>query len=173
MRRDPVGSDQSIDCSDGSENPIYSLPPQKTGVAALPGGFHRSAHPARFSHRAVSPLRQTRMQVRGWCRARTQVLPLCQLSRSEAGAGLRSPGAAETRRAIPCELPETEGPPGKHLRHQSRTAAQEGGAVADGWRCHERYFRRCRSHRGRAGPDAARASAYQRRLADRSAGGHR
>ena len=173
MRRNQVESDQSLDCSDGLESEIDSLSPHKKSLAAQPGSFHRSAHPPRFSHRTVPPLWQTRMQVRTRPGAWSQVLPVCQLSRSQTTARLRSRAVPEASHPVPRELPETEDPPRRHLRHQSRTATEEGGAVTDGWLTHEGYHRRCPGHRNHTRRDAARSSRHGRGLRDRSTGGHR
>ena len=171
MCTDPVVSVQSINCTDEFTKAIDSVLAQKKNLPPQTGGFLRSAHPPRLSHRALPPLRKALVQVHRGPRSWPQVLPVCQLSQSKTPARLCPPAVPEPSRAITHQLPETENPPRKHLRHQSGTPSKERGALTDGWLTHQCYPHRCRSCRNHTRQYAPMSLGYGQELRDRSTGG--
>jgi len=173
MRSDHVISVQSINCPDESTREIDSILAQKKKLPPQTGGLLRSAHPPRLSHRTLPPLRKAWVQVHRGPRSWPQVLPVCQLSQSKTPARLRPPAVPEPSRAISRQLPETQSPPRKHLRHQSGTPSKKGRALTDGWLTHQWYPHRCRGCRNHTRQYAPKSLGYGQELRDRSTGGCR
>ena len=173
MFTDPVISVQSINCTDEPTKEISCFLAQKKKLPPHTGRRHRSAYPPRLSHRTLPPLRKAGVQVRKGPRSWPQVLPVCQLSQSETPATLHPAAVPESSRAISRQLPETEDPPGKHLRNQSGTPSKKGGALADGWLTHRWHPHRCRSCRNHTRQYAPKSLGCGQELRDRSTGGCR
>ena len=169
MCTDLVISDQFINCTDESARKIDRVLTQNKELPPQTRGLLRPAHPPRLSHRTLSPLRKTGVQVHAGPWPWPQVLPVCQLSQSKASAGLRPPAVAQPRRAITGQLPETEDSPRKYLRHQSRTPSKKRGALTGGWLCPHR----CWSSRHLTRQYAAKSLSHGKGLRDRFTGGCR
>jgi hypothetical protein len=103
-----------------------------------------------FPHRAIQAVRQAGMQMRRGSRARSQVLPVGQLSWPATADGLRSAGECRAGRGVSGQLSASAGNSGADLRDQPRIAASSRGILT---RCHERIAdsqlstNRCRAGR--------------------------
>jgi hypothetical protein len=86
-------------------------------------------HPSRLAHRALQTLRQTRLQMCSWTGTRSQVLPLRQPARSNAGDGLCPTGCPRYGRSIPRELSFSPRDSRSDLQYQSRTASSQGASI--------------------------------------------
>ena len=169
MSTDAVISEQFINCTDESTRRIECVLTQKKSLPPQTRGLRRSAHPPRFPHRTLPPLRKTRVQMLSGPWSWPQVLPVCQLSQSETPAGLCPPAVAQPRRAITRQLTDTENPPRKYLRHQSRAPSKKRGALTGGWLDPHRCWSSCNLTR----QYAAKSLNHGQRLRDRFTGGRR
>jgi hypothetical protein len=122
--------------------------------------------PARLPHRAIQTMWQTGMQMCRRPRTRAQILFVGELSRPEAGDGLRATGGLWRNGKVSRQLSPKPRNPKYDLRDQLRIAAPSRGALK---RHHERVpDRRPCVARCAIGRGASRQ--YARRLARRQPG---
>lgn len=113
----------------------------KASPGALAAITSAARHPARFTHRALQALWQSRLQVRRGPWSRSKVLPLGELPEAAAADGLRTTGVLRPDAHRPGPLSTRPRDPRADLRDQPRAAA----ASRDALRC-----------RGERHPDAHR-----------------
>ncbi len=87
---------------------------------------------ARFAHRALQTLRQTRLQMRHRPWPRPQVLSITEPQRRTSADGLCPPGLSGAGARGAGQLPSYARDPGGDLRHQPRAAAPPGTTLRDG-----------------------------------------
>jgi len=121
-------------------------------AAHAPGGAV-----ARFAHRALQALRQTRLQMchRPW--PRPQVLSVPQPQRRASADGLCPPGLSDAGARVSGQLPAYAGDPGGDLRHQPRAAASPGTALRGGGERARPCTHRLTRHPSRFHPDRQHA----------------
>ena len=121
-------------------------------AAPAPGGAV-----ARFAHRALQTLRQTRLQMRHRPRPRPQVLAVSQPQRRASADGLCPPGLSGAGARVSGQLPAYAGDPGGDLRHQPRAAASPGTALRHGGERARPSAHRLTRHPSRFHPDRQHA----------------
>jgi len=122
------------ECSDELIRKVHPFLEKTKGNPSQTHRLDRCAPSARFPHRALYPLRKTKLQMRPWPRPWAKVLPVRQLPRSKSPTRLLSPAFALARRQIPGQLPKAQSFFGADLRHKSRVIAKEGGTLASAGR---------------------------------------
>ncbi len=127
-KKDNLLSDQYGYWSDLFTGTIAPHSPEPTQNPPAPAAALVCPH-SRLAHRALQTLRQTRMQMCSGTRTWTQVLPLRQPTRSNAGDGLCSAGGSRLGRSIPRELSFSPRDSRSDLQYQSRTAPSQGASI--------------------------------------------
>ena len=151
-------SDQCDYWSDTFAETIAPIAPEPTQKSPASSAALVCASP-RLAHRALQAMRQARMQMRSGKRPRSQVLPLHQPARSDAGHGLCSTGGSRHGRSVPRELSLGPRNPRSNLQHQSRTASSQGASI-EKRRVHRKpYIRGCSPDRSPPGGHSHRQHA--------------
>jgi hypothetical protein len=103
--------------------------PQESSQTPAAKAASSGEHPAGLSHRTLQTLRQTRVQMRQGSRARSQVLPVGELSRQSPADGLRSSIQSRRHQQTHSQLSSDPRDLGGDLRDQSRTSPASRGAL--------------------------------------------
>ena len=157
MIRGQILSDQLYNWSDQDEQPVNIVPASASpisGAAAAELQFSAS----RFVDRAVQAVRQAGVPLRQGTWPRSEVLPLGQSQRGQAGDGLCASGVPRPSQGIFGKLPQNSRHTGSDRQHQSGIVASARAVVAF------RYGHR--SAIGSGGQHARSAAAHRARSCD-------
>ena len=160
-----ISSDQLFTWSAKHDSKIHvrveKAPPGAAAQTSLPDSY-----PARLSYRTLQALWQAGLQMREGSWSRSQVLPVCELSRYAPTNGLRAAGVSRSDQEVSCELSARSRDLGGDLRDQSRTAAPATGALRSS--DERNVFLAHRDHRSKIG--SRPPCQYARSLARRPSG---
>ena len=163
-----IDSVQSYNVTDGYIREDNLIPSKTTHDSCQTNRGHRFTDPAGLFDPTLHPLWETRLQVRRDSRAWSQILPVGQLSRPQARAGLYSAELPQAGKPIRRQLPEGQANLRGDLQYQSRAPATERKDV-DG--CDGYSRRSLPSHRYHCFGDLG--SQYAPKLHGRSVGSDR
>ncbi len=128
-----VESVQVGNCTDGFTT-NQNIFPSKTTHSPLQTNYHyRSTHIEGLTDRTLHPLRKTRVQVRKYSRARSQILFVGQLPRSQTRTGICASERSSAGRGFFQQLPNDQADLGGNIEHQSRTAATQKRVVINAY----------------------------------------
>jgi hypothetical protein len=129
MRRLGIESVQLFNFTDGCIPEDILIPTKTPRTSCQTNRGDRFSNPARFFNRTLHSLWKTRLQVRGNCRAWSQIFFIGQLSWPQTRAGLCTAKVPETGEPVCSQLPEGKTNLRGDLQHQSGTLTTERKVV--------------------------------------------